>query len=347
MISTWVVGNEAPVEALGRKLTMAPFDLTVVVLSTGVGPFDDVATFLHSLSKAKQMQPLTVKEMRDKGMDKVQLRHALHMEKLVYRLDKRLYCFINKAKVTCVTSTGYQSRSRGLSTVVLATLHLTLNDKRQNMKDMTVGVVHVQGAMSEGNIPELVEWIVTSRMAILTGYFGNNQKQWSQIAHDAYAILDEPFVQWMKVPVDQITHNGYAGRPAFHLDKEEMATVAHPSPFMFFGYYNTAVAAAATPIPEDWVLGRDLFQELIGPLDMPAWEHNDDGSTEAQFLGKIKMKAIDFGRWCPGVIQTCVWIGTSQQGRGAGKRYWAKCDSWKSKEGEYWQNPYSREAQWT
>jgi len=270
MISTWAVGKDTSPHEFGTKLTMAPFDCIVIVLSSKTGPFDDIAKFLRSLGQAPQTAPMSQKEMRNQEMDMVELRFAIHSEKMVYRLDKRLYAVISKAKVTTVTKTGYQTRSRGLSSVVLVTLHLTLHE-RQNMSEITVGVVHVDGEMSSGHIHEVVEWIITSRMAILTGYFGNNRQQWSQIAHDAWAILDEPFAQWMRVPIDEISHNGYAGRVPFHVDHDGMATVAHPTFYMFFGYYKTAVAVQATPLAENWVLGADLFSELIGSLDMPVW----------------------------------------------------------------------------
>jgi len=316
MIATWVLGKNTSPSEFGEKLALSPFDCIVIVLSIKTGPFAAIATFLSSLGQAPQTAPLSRKEMWKQDMDMVDLRFAIHSEKLVYRLYTKLYVVISKAKVTTVTKTSYQTRSRGLSSVALTTLHMTLHE-RQNMSEITVGIVYVDGEMSSEHINELVEWIITSRMAILTGYFGNNRQQWSQIAYDARAILDGPFAQWMKVPSDKVSYYGYAG----DIDDDGMAIVAHPTCYMFFGYYKTAVAAHATPLAANWVLGQDLFGELIGALDMPVWERNDAGSPVVQGLGTIKMKGIDFERWCHNVIQTCVWIGTSQQGRGAKKRW--------------------------
>ena len=60
-------------------------------------------------------------------------------------------------------------------------------------------------------------------------------------------------------------------------------------------------------LPPDWQIGSDLFREMIECVDVPEWTANDMGSAYVPKLGLIKMKKIDFERWCPFVIQTCLW----------------------------------------
>ena len=42
--------------------------------------------------------------------------------------------------------------------------------------------------------------------------------------------------------------------------------------------------------------------------ELPEWKKNSHGSA---YLGNMKMKPADFGKWCQHCFQTCVWFGTS------------------------------------
>ena len=80
---------------------------------------------------------------------------------------------------------------------------------------------------------------------------------------------------------------------------------------MCFGYFRSVNMAMPQELPHGWQIGNDLFDEMIHRDDMPEWPENDMGSAYVPKLGHIKMKEIDFDRWCPFMIQTCLWTGTS------------------------------------
>ncbi len=174
-------------------------------------------------------------------------------------------------------------------------MHLDLDDTRQAMKEMTLGIIDVKDVLSADDIESVVSWIVMDRVAILTGNFGKDQWMVRQIAMKANAIHDEALAQWIKFPSRSRGEEWWA----------------HPTYFLCFGFSRGVHMAMPQELPPGWQIGYDLFHEMIHRQDVPEWPENDMGSAYVPKLGLIKMKEIDFDRWCPFMIQTCLWAGTS------------------------------------
>ena len=62
------------------------------------------------------------------------------------------------------------------------------------------------------------------------------------------------------------------------------------------------------------------MSEMVGLHESPAWPYNDQGPAKVPNIGSIKTKALDFDRWCPKAIQTCVWLGTPTPGKSSQTR---------------------------
>ena len=174
-------------------------------------------------------------------------------------------------------------------------MHLDSDDTRQWMKEMTIGIIDVKDVLSADDIESLVSWIVMDRVAILTGNFGKDQRMVRQIAMKANAIHDEALAQWITFPSRS--------------RGQEFWT--HPTYFVCFGFHRGVCMPMPQELPPGWQIGSDLFREMIHREDVPEWPENDMGSAYVPKLGLIKMKEIDFDRWCPFMIQTCLWAGTS------------------------------------
>ena len=181
----------------------------------------------------------------------------------------------------------------------LATVKLSFNVNRQRMTEMKVGVLRViQPQLSFQDEEDLVEWIIRSRVSVVTGYFGRNAPQLRNVAIRTGAIYSQPAAQYV-----------YWGEPRIH-----QRILTHPSFYMCFGHFRDFKMQDPTEIPPQWRFGEDLQQELIDVDDVPRWPENWDGNPMVHNLGLIKTKKIDFrkGRWIYNVMQTCIWLGTSQ-----------------------------------
>ena len=79
------------------------------------------------------------------------------------------------------------------------TLHLRLDQTRQRLEEVRVGIVDMRAYRSARECEEkqnaLVQWIVTDRLAVLTGHFGQNKQLVSDLAVKARAIHYEPLAQ--------------------------------------------------------------------------------------------------------------------------------------------------------
>ena len=64
-------------------------------------------------------------------------------------------------------------------------------------------------------------------------------------------------------------------------------------------------------LPRHWQLGTDILNDMVSAYVLPQWERNDEGSVHVPNLGNIKMKRVDWNRWCNHTFQTCLWLGTS------------------------------------
>jgi hypothetical protein len=177
------------------------------------------------------------------------------------------------------------------------TLHLGMSNMRQRLEQINIGFLTVKGSVSEDEHQALVQWLVVSRIAILTGFFGDNKGFVETLAMDAAAIGYTPFYQdlWCK-------NNRSRG----------WEFLTHPSYFLLFGLYRAMRWPVSTPtLPDDFELGEDIRNDMIPIRHSPGWPHNDEGSTSVPNLGNIKMKEVDWNRWCPHTFQTCLWLGTA------------------------------------
>ena len=228
-------------------------------------------------------------------------------QKAIYCVDFRSYIVLHRGKVKNCKVTLWCYRSSGTSATELgmATVELQLDEQRQRMSDMNLGILRAQAGIDDEQVDDLAEWIVRSRVSIVTGYFGDNKPQLRKLAMKAKAISATPIAQWLKVPRDHIfpaVADAIEGR---------MRTVCHPSYFLCFGYYRRIHMCDPTPVPEQWTLGADLQREMIDVTRCPIWPLNDFGSPFVKHLGAIKTKAVDWDRWIRNVVQSCVWFGTS------------------------------------
>jgi hypothetical protein len=290
MLSNWTMSKWADPKLVGAKLKTAPFGCIVMIMSSEVAATDEIVVWLSDL--AKQDKEIVVgKPVHD------DLQKEILQEKAVYRLSDTVFVAMHRAKVHCAVQVVWSARSRGKGEKKLrfCSLHLTLNDTRQAKKEMTLGIIDVKDVLSEADVDAVVSWIVMDRIAILTGNFGKDKLMVQRIAKEANAIHDEVLAQWITFP-------GRGGGKGFW---------THPTYFVCFGFHRGVCMPMPQELPPDWQIGSDLFREMIECVDVPEWTANDMGSAYVPKLGLIKMKKIDFDRWCPFVIQTCLWVGTS------------------------------------
>ncbi len=290
MISTWTMNKFADPKLVGAKLKTAPFGCIVIIMSSEVAARDEIAMWLSELAK-QDAEIVVGKPVCDA------LQHEILQEKAVYRLSGNAFAAIHRAKVCNCSLVVWSARSRGEGDQQLrfCSMHLDLDDTRQAMKEMTLGIIDVKDVLSADDIESVVTWIVMDRVAILTGNFGKDQWMVQQIAMKANAIHDEALAQWITFPSRS--------------RGQEFWT--HPTYFVCFGFHRGVCMPMPQELPPGWQIGYDLFHEMIHRDDMPEWPENDMGSAYVPKLGLIKMKEIDFDRWCPFVIQTCLWAGTS------------------------------------
>ena len=159
---------------------------------------------------------------------------------------------------------------------------------------MNIGIIDVKDVLSPEYLESLVAWIVMGRVSILTGNVGKNQN-----------MVRRGLAQWIKF---------------WRRSRGEWGWWAHPTFFLCFGYFRSVTMAMPTSLPHGWHIGNDLFDEMIDLDEMPQWPLNDMGSAFVPNLGSIKMKSINFERWCHNMIQTCLWTGTSTPSRSSQAR---------------------------
>ena len=301
-MSTWVLGKDADPAEVMPMLTCAPFDCVVIMYSTAVADTDPIAIWVNQLVN---WQETLRKKDQSTGLSAMEQR--FFEQKAIYSVDFRSYIVLHRGKVkNCkVTLWCYRSSGTSATDLGMAIVELQLDDQRQRMSDMNLGILRVQAGISDEQVDDLAEWIVRSRVSIVTGYFGDNKPQLRKLAMKAKAISATPIAQWLKVPRDHIF-------PAVaDAIERPMRTVCHPSYFLCFGYYRRIHMCDPTPVPDQWTLGADLQREMIDVTRCPIWPLNDFGSPFVKHLGAIKTKAVDWNWWIHNVVQSCVWFGTS------------------------------------
>ena len=308
MIANWVVGQHAHPEDLARILEAAPFDCVVIVLTTAAVAETNcnIALFLKDLVDA-----------RDRFERSLNMHPVLAMvcaEKAVYSFTSKVYIAIHRAKVKGFTfverslpggSASLQSAASTQRTAVAESmtkgmLHLHMDQTRQRLKEFRLGIVDMkQGACSHVDELNAMEaWIVSDRLAALTGWFGDNHAFVKEVAEQTKAIGCEPFAQWVTLDQNNCRSRGN--------------TMTMPNYFLLFGYYRKiSVPHEEQGLGGHWKGGRDLWYQAILHDSLPRWAHNDVGSPFVPHHGAIKMKNVDFDRWVDHVFQTCLWMGTS------------------------------------
>ena len=171
MVATWAVGRECSIEDLARKLCTAPFDFICLVLSSAVAEDGDIMIFLRDLCKAHALAANAESGRKDCAQMVLQ-------EKTVHCLGKaswrRVFVVLHKAKVTGAVYDEQYIRSRGPERdMCFGTLRLCLDQRRQRMDGVTVGIIDVRREVDDYDVDALVSWAVLHRLDMLTGFFGN------------------------------------------------------------------------------------------------------------------------------------------------------------------------------
>jgi len=287
MIATWVVGKGCSMSELGPKLQFAPFDCIVVIMSSAVRTWDQIWMDFMDLVNGGAYENTAVA--------------AVQSEKAVHRLADSAFVVLHRAKIeSCVSNVallcgrGHATRDR----VQVVTLHLVMNNMRQRMQQINIGFLNVNGSLCDVEKRALVQWVVADRIAILTGWFGDNDSELVEtLGRDAGAIGRMPFYQgvWW--------HNNRS---------RGWECLTCSSYFLLFGLYREMRWPVSCPVvPDDIEVGEDILDDMIPIRDIPEWPDNDEGSVHVPNLGNIKMKEADFSRWCSHTFQTCLWLGTA------------------------------------
>ena len=307
MVATWAVGRDCCTKDLGEKLCNAPFDFILLLMSSAVAEGDDIYSFLHTLSSVQALPP---EERITHPMS--HLAHGKATWTLLLRVleEKSVHCLggtthgrsafgsafvaLHKAKITNAFYEQCHIRSRGPdSGIHFGTLRLTMDQSRQRMAEVKVGIIDVRTEVNIEDTDALVAWAVLHRIDMLTGFFGNHH-------------LAE-FVSDLATRTRAISWT-----PLFQAIRSRGESFVHPSFFLFFGFYRAIKVPEDDPQVSDTLqLGRDIWNDMVRLEDMPQWPRNDEGSAFVRNLGTLKMKAPDWKRWFHGCFQTCLWLGTS------------------------------------
>jgi hypothetical protein len=325
MIATWTVGAKARWKDLEDKLTFSPFAVIVIILLPAVA--DEVLKGIESAARSSSNITSRAPLKRpSKGQPQVD---KLVQEKSLILISPNAYVSVHRAKVSSVENTLFGIRSHGdgirshgeehlsqSSGVHLSKVMVTLDCSRQRMSDISIGVLVVddQYPVLQSHVDAIVNWIIKEQVAILTGYFGDNKEEVREIAVRTNAILDRPLAQlfWVHSAMPQSRSSGSRSRGQWDL-------ACIPTYFLLYGYYRRVTIPRDVEVPcfAEW-RGKcrgetpdDFEGRLIKWSDIPTWTNNDLGSAFVPHHGNVKMKPVNFERWCPNVHQTALWMGTA------------------------------------
>ena len=277
LLATWVVGRRADPAAVRKKLTKAPYDCCVLMFSKEVWPCDPIAKWISETAKRDQKNIATERPS------------SFLSRKAIFKVWHGCFIVINRRKVEDCELNHWAASEQNLHCgVYIATVTLRLNAKKQRMKELNLGVVSccMKAGLSDQDVKDLIQWIIVSKVSVVTGYWGRNPPQLRKIAIEAGAIHNMPACQWMQMP-----HRWY-GRHGLHVRRCGFP-VTHPSFFMLFGYYRNFKMTETDSIPAWWRFGDDLEKELIDKHNVPKWPKNQEGNPMVHNLGLIKTKPID------------------------------------------------------
>jgi len=280
MIANWVVGKECDPRAFAEKLKYAPFDLVVVVLTTAVEESHDIWQHLDQMASDNPHDDECIAEVLK--------------EKAAMRVTKTVFAVLHRAKVRSCKFRTWSIRSHGEG-IAFGTLYLDIDTSRQRLKAFKIGVLDARRVASESHVAALAEWVVQNRLAMLTGFFGNHQELISRLAALSGAVWQTPLYQ-------EVRARRSRGWQRF----------VQPSYFLLFGFYRAIRWPTEEAVPPDnFQLGDDIWDGMIPAERVPCWDDNEEGSVFVPNHGNVKMKPVDWERWCPHTFQTCVWLGTA------------------------------------
>jgi hypothetical protein len=288
MLATWLLGNDADATAVADKLQSSPFDCVVVVMTKAVQEDSPVWQLFTEL------------------VDLNPRWGSVLAEKTVIRLTCLQYAVLHKAKVA--TSIWVRAEVRGASDGVgfeLGSLELVLSTARQRTNAFRVGIVYVGAAVADFQVDGLVEFIKSENISVLTGHFGPDPAFLHHVAQRAGAIHTKPLFQ------------GCTG----HNPDGDSYDLTPPIWMICFGKSkNTIAATASFTVPSGWVMGKDVWREMIGVDRVPFWPLvKVTRSTPIPFLGKVTMKPQSAktisAYWVANSFQLAVWLGQSTPGQ--------------------------------
>ena len=293
MVSHIVSSTECRIEDLSRKLQDSGCNCTFVTLTVACYN-QGWGRVLEFLMKAEG------------GHNETTAVADLLKEKVVYRVGKRAFAVVHKAKTEGCTITraymdankqwayqggGINDRDGNEPDVELTTLELMLDVERQQRREMRIAYVKVSAAVADYIVRGLAQYIVENKLAMITGSFKGESSALGAALGRAGAVGSIPSHQAFFFPDCRQEHT-------------------HPSYFVFFGSFKEmSWPRVAMRIPVEFVLGEDIEEEMLPVTELPRWANNDLGSIRVPQLGNIKMKHTDFAKFCRGTFETTLWIG--------------------------------------
>ena len=292
LVATWAVGLDCDPKQLASRLSKAPFDVVVLVPSTAVTATDEIFMYLLGLHTAE------VTRGNRPDWD-VSSGSVVLQERTVRFLGGRVFVVLHKDKIKSANYHQFTIRGRGDDYGIrFGTLKLKLNQDRQKMAGVSVGIIEVRtDDILIGDILAIKAFVVRERIAMLTGSFGNTTADFvNELARHTKAIFSRPLYQCLR-----------CGNEVW----------AHPTYFLLFGFFTD------TKLPKDIAaaengpcLGDDIWADMLRVERMPRWRHNEQGNAYVPNLGRIKMMRVDFEKkWFDGCFQTCLWLGHRMEGR--------------------------------
>jgi hypothetical protein len=285
MLATWLLGRDADPLALEAKLESTTFDCVVVVFTRGVLDDSPVAEFFRHLVEGNCRYKDTVLK-----------------EKSVCRLNSKEFAVMHRWKVHNHTWRPGKIREGKPLCVEMGTLSLMLNTERQDTKIIRVGVIRVHAAVADMAADLLVDFITRERISVLTGYFGKEPAFLSDVAPRAGAIHPKPLFQ------------------SCH-GRNHIYDLTPPIWMICFGTSkNNIEALPSFKVPDDWFMGEDVWEEMIGDELVPNWSlHTSMRGISMPCLGNVKSKKVEADTlsdfWVPHSFQLCIWLGHSTPGQ--------------------------------
>jgi len=311
MCANWVVGIDCKPKEFADLLKDAPMDVLIITVTSRVQKgTSHIGCFLKLLTAPAPPEGWDgMQTPPDEGSD-MALRASVLREKTMYGLSEWVFVACHRAKVTQCRWVAYTMHSAGTAVAAddvrpidYGVLQINFDAARRRKEHLVIGVLDVRGsATTHMEIDELINWVVTERVALLTGSFGTNKQLVEEIACSANAIYMRPLFQGVDCSRGEDTGRSLA-----------LTHWSHPSYWLLFGYHKAiTLVDPFTIMPDDYEIGEDILEEMVSIADLPEWRKNSEGNALIPSLGHIKTKKADMGRWIPHMFQTFIIFGTSR-----------------------------------